>query len=116
MLCGGPRMAGKDQAFTADGMWTATVGAGELNLFFYKSIGTKVDVFHKEQRRSGPFGWWGPLVETWVPANADSITISNTYYGSTAAHAQALALDRARRPRAVCGPRSSASSRRTGSE
>ena len=98
-------MAGKDEALTDDGMWMATMGAGELNLFFYKSIGTKVDVFHKEQRRSGPFGWSGPLVDTWVPANADSITISNTYYGSTAAQAQALGLGSC--PATPSGPRAS---------
>jgi uncharacterized protein DUF3892 len=98
-------MAGKDEAVTADGTWMATMGAGELNLFFYKSIGTKVDVFHKEQRRSGPFGWWGPLVDTWVPANADSITISNTYYGSTAREAQALGLGSC--PPTPSGPRAS---------
>jgi hypothetical protein len=98
-------MAGKDEALTNDGMWMATMGAGELNLFFYKSIGTKVDVFHKEQRRSGPFGWWGALVETWVPANADSITITNTYYGSTAPEAQALGLGSC--PATPSGPRAS---------
>lgn len=98
-------MAGKDEALTSDGMWMATMGAGELNLFFYKEIGTKVDVFHKEQRHSGPFGWWGPLVDTWVPANADSITITNTYYGATAAEAQALGLGSC--PATPSGPRAS---------
>jgi Protein of unknown function (DUF3892) len=85
-------MAGQDEKQTPDGMWMATMGAFEINAFFYKAIGTKVDVFHKEQRRSGPFGWSGPLVDKWVPANADSIRIRNIYYGATAAAANAYGL------------------------
>jgi hypothetical protein len=85
-------MAGQDEKQTPDGMWMATMGAFEIFLLAYKAIGTKVDVFHKEQRHSGPFGWWGPLVDKWVPANADSIRIRNIYYGATAAAANAYGL------------------------
>jgi hypothetical protein len=98
-------MAGKDEAMTPDGMWMATMGAFEQNLFFYKAIGTKVDVFHKEPRRSGPFGWWGPLVDTWVPGNADEIRITNNYFGSTAREAEALGLG-------ICPPAGTQSSPR----
>src|SRR5262245_27685377 len=98
-------MAGKDEALTSDGMWMATMGAGGINAFFYKEIGTKVDVFHTGQRRAGPLGWWGPLVDAWVPANATSITIVNTYYGSTAREAQALGLGNC--PQGPSGPRAS---------
>jgi uncharacterized protein DUF3892 len=100
-------MPGQDEKLTPDGMWKATMGAFDLNLFFYKAIGTKIDVFHKEQRHSGPFGWWGPLVDTWVPANADSITITNTYYGATAAAANAFGLGSCPPPGTASGARPS---------
>jgi hypothetical protein len=100
-------MPGQDDRMTPDGMWRATMGAFQISALVYKAIGTKVDVFHKEQRRSGPFGWWGPLVDTWVPANADSIVIRNTYYGATAAGANAFGLGNCPPPGTPSGPRPS---------
>lgn len=100
-------MAGQDEKVTPDGMWMATMGAFQISAFFYKAIGTKVDVFHKEQRHSGPFGWWGPLVDKWVPANADSITITNTYFGATAAQANAFGLGNCPPPGTPSGARPS---------
>ena len=97
-------MAGQDEKQTPDGMWMATMGAFEINLFLYKAIGTKVDVFHKEQRHSGPFGWSGPLVDKWVPGNADSIRIRNIYYGATAAAANAYGLGYCPPPGQFSGP------------
>ena len=85
-------MPGQDQKESDDGMWLVTMGAFKLDLLLYAAVGTKVDVFHKEQRRSGPFGWSGPLVDKWVPGNADSIRIRNTYYGATAANANYIGL------------------------
>lgn len=85
-------MADRDEQFTADGTWRATMTAFKLNFFFYKAIGTSIVVHHKEQRRSGLFGWWGPFVDTWIERPADGIRIINTYAGPTARQAEALGL------------------------
>lgn len=60
------------------GDWKAEVEAWKNNFLFYRSIGTQVDVYHREETRNV----WGSTVTDWVSKPALSISIQNTYRGT----------------------------------
>lgn len=61
--------------FTRDGTWKADVKAWKNNFLVYKSIGTQVTVYHREQTKNT----WGNTVTDWVQKPARLIDIANTY-------------------------------------
>jgi hypothetical protein len=71
-------MASEITLFTKDGTWKADVEAWKNNFLFYKSIGTQVTVYHREQTSN----IWGNTVTDWVEKAATSISITNVYHGS----------------------------------
>lgn len=68
-------MASEITLRTKDGEWKAEVEAWKTNLLFYRSIGTEVTVFHREQKKN----IWGNTVTDWVRKAANSIRIVNVY-------------------------------------
>lgn len=64
--------------FSDDQTWKVQISSFKTNLFFYKAIGTTVDVWHREEV---PGNIWGGAHVDWVAKPASSITISNTYTG-----------------------------------
>ena len=71
-------MASETTAYSANGNWKIKVEAWKNNFLLYKSIGTQVQVYHREQTKN----IWGNTVTDWVKKKAISITITNTYKGS----------------------------------
>ncbi len=72
-------MASEITLRTKDGSWKADVEAWKNNFLFYKSIGTQVTVYHREQTTN----IWGNAVTDWVRKAASSISITNVYRGAT---------------------------------
>ncbi|MBK6660963.1 MAG: hypothetical protein IPM80_05080 [Proteobacteria bacterium] len=71
-------MASEITLFTKAGDWKAEVEAWKNNALVYKSIGTEVTVYHREQTKN----IWGNTVTDWVRKAASSISITNVYRGS----------------------------------
>lgn len=71
-------MASELTLFTKAGDWKADLEAWKNNFLFYKSIGTQVSVYHREQTKN----IWGNTVTDWVSKAATSISIQNVYRGS----------------------------------
>lgn len=71
-------MASEITLFSRAGDWKADVEAWKNNFLFYKSIGTQVSVYHREQTKN----IWGNTVTDWVSKAASSITIQNSYSGT----------------------------------
>jgi hypothetical protein len=71
-------MASEITLFTKSGDWKADVEAWKNNFLFYRSIGTQVSVYHREQTKN----IWGNTVTDWVSKAASSISIQNVYRGS----------------------------------
>jgi len=65
--------------YTEDGQWKADFRAWKDYWLFYASIGTKVDVYHREATHDV----WGNKTTDWVKRPA-TISIKNTYQGSIA--------------------------------
>lgn len=55
-------MASEITLFSKSGDWKADVEAWKNNFLFYKSIGTEVTVYHREQTKNV----WGNTVTDWV--------------------------------------------------
>lgn len=72
-------MASEITLRTQDGNWKAEVEAWKTNLLFYRSIGTEVTVYHREQKEN----IWGNTVTDWVRRAATSISIVNVYRADT---------------------------------
>jgi hypothetical protein len=64
--------------FSKSGDWKAEVEAWKNNFLFYKSIGTQVSVYHREQTKN----IWGNTVTDWVSKAANAISITNVYTGT----------------------------------
>jgi hypothetical protein len=64
--------------FSNAGDWKAEVEAWKNNFLFYKSIGTQVSVYHREQTKN----IWGNTVNDWVSKAANVISIQNVYSGT----------------------------------
>lgn len=62
-----------------DGQWKAEMKAWKDYWFFYASIGSQVDVYHREKTKDT----WGNTKTDWVKRPA-AIFINNTYQGSLA--------------------------------
>lgn len=60
------------------GDWKAEVEAWKNSFLVYKSIGTEVTVYHREQTKNV----WGNTVTDWVRKAANSISITNVYHGT----------------------------------
>jgi hypothetical protein len=74
-------MASEVTVYSKDGNWKIDVEAWKNNFLLYKSIGTQVTVYHREQTHN----IWGSTVTDWVRKNALSISITNVYTGPLAA-------------------------------
>jgi hypothetical protein len=72
-------MASEITLYTKDRTWKAEVEAWKNNFLFYRSIGTSVDVYHREQTEN----IWGNTVTDWVKKAAASISIENVYRADT---------------------------------
>jgi hypothetical protein len=64
--------------FSKNGDWKADVEAWKNNFLAYKSIGTQVSVYHREQTKN----IWGNTVTDWVSKAANAISITNVYKGT----------------------------------
>ena len=71
-------MASEITLFSKNGDWKADVEAWKNNVLFYKSIGTQVSVYHREQTKN----IWGNTVTDWVSKAANAISIVNVYKGT----------------------------------
>ena len=71
-------MANDVTVFSKGGDWKAEIHAWKNNYLFYKSIGTEVTVYHREQTKN----IWGSTVTDWVEKPATTIEITNVYHGS----------------------------------
>jgi hypothetical protein len=71
-------MANSVTVFTKAGDWKADINAWKNNFLAYKSIGTDVTVYHREQTKN----IWGNTVTDWVEKPASVIEITNVYHGS----------------------------------
>lgn len=71
-------MANSVTVFTHAGDWKADIHAWKNNFLAYKSIGTEVTVYHREQTKN----IWGNTVTDWVKKPASVIEITNVYHGS----------------------------------
>ena len=71
-------MANDVTVFTHAGDWKAEIHAWKNNYLAYKSIGTDVTVYHREQTKN----IWGNTVTDWVKKPASLIEITNVYHGS----------------------------------
>ena len=71
-------MANSVTVFTKAGDWKADISAWKNNFLAYKSIGTDVTVYHREQTKN----IWGNTVTDWVEKPASVIEITNVYHGS----------------------------------
>lgn len=71
-------MASEVTLYSKDGSWRVDVEAWKNNFLVYKSIGTEVTVYHRQQTKN----IWGNTVTDWVRANASSIFIRNVYKGT----------------------------------
>jgi hypothetical protein len=71
-------MASEKTVFSKSGDWKIEVEAWRNHFIFYQSIGTQVDVYHKEKTTDT----WGNDKIDWVKKNANSISITNRYFGS----------------------------------
>lgn len=71
-------MASEATVVSGDGQWKIEVEAWKNNFLVYKSIGTQVDVYHREQTKNV----WGNTKTDWVKKRASSIHIRNTYRGT----------------------------------
>lgn len=71
-------MASEITLFSKSGDWKVDVEAWKNNFLFYKSIGTEVTVYHREQTKNV----WGNTVTDWVRKAASSISITNVYRGT----------------------------------
>lgn len=60
-----------------DGEWKAEFEAFKTNLLVYRSIGSEVKTYHREETSNV----WGNKKIDWVRKNADSIFIQNVYSG-----------------------------------
>jgi hypothetical protein len=72
-------MASEITLRTSDGTWKVEVEAWKNNFLFYKSIGTQVTVYHREQTDN----IWGTPVTDWVDKAATLIEITNIYRAAT---------------------------------
>ena len=72
-------MASEITLRTQDGQWKAEVEAWKTNLLFYRSIGTEVTTYHREQKKN----IWGNTVTDWVKKSVTSISIENVYRSDT---------------------------------
>ena len=70
-------MASEQTVYSKDGTWKIEVEAWKNNFLFYSSIGTEVNVYHKEADTNV----WGNPTTSWKSKNAKNITIANTYKG-----------------------------------
>jgi hypothetical protein len=70
-------MASELTLFSDDGDWKVEIEAFKNNFLFYKSIGTTVRIYHREQKEN----IWGNTVTDWVRRNARTILIRNVYSG-----------------------------------
>jgi len=66
-------MANDVTVFSKGGDWKAEIHAWKNNYLFYKSIGTEVTVYHREQTKN----IWGSTVTDWVEKPATTIEITN---------------------------------------
>jgi hypothetical protein len=64
--------------FSKAGDWKADIHAWKNNFLAYKSIGTDVTVYHREQTKN----IWGSTVTDWVEKPATLIEITNVYKGT----------------------------------
>lgn len=71
-------MASEITLFSKNGDWKADVEAWKNNFLAYKSIGTQVSVYHREQTKN----IWGNTVTDWVSKAANAISITNVYKGT----------------------------------
>jgi hypothetical protein len=71
-------MASETTLISQSGNWKADVEAWKNNFLAYKSIGTQVTVYHREQTKNT----WGNTVTDWVEKAASSISIQDVYRGS----------------------------------
>ena len=71
-------MANDATLFTHAGDWKAEVHAWKNNYLVYRSIGTEVTVYHREQTKN----IWGSTVTDWVKKPATTIEITNVYHGT----------------------------------
>lgn len=71
-------MASEATVYSSDGDWKIEVEAWKNNFLVYKSIGTEVNVYHKEKTTN----IWGSSVTDWVKKAASSIHIRNVYSGT----------------------------------
>jgi len=71
-------MADETTVFSKDGTFKADVKAWKNNYLFYKSIGTEVNVYHREETKN----IWGSTVTDWVDKAVPSIEITNVYRGT----------------------------------
>lgn len=71
-------MASEKTVYSNDGNWKVEVEAWKNNFLFYTSIGTEVDVYHREKTKN----IWGSTVTDWVKKPASSIHIENKYSGT----------------------------------
>lgn len=71
-------MASEATVVSRDGQWKIEVEAWKNNALVYKSIGTQVDVYHREATSNV----WGNKTTDWVKKKASWISIRNTYRGT----------------------------------
>jgi hypothetical protein len=71
-------MANDVTVFTHAGDWKAEIHAWKNNYLAYKSIGTEVTVYHREQTKN----IWGSTVTDWVEKPPTMIENTNVYHGS----------------------------------
>jgi hypothetical protein len=71
-------MANDVTVFTKAGDWKAEISAWKNNFLAYKSIGTDVTVYRREQTKN----IWGNTVTDWVKKPARMIEITNVYKGT----------------------------------
>ena len=71
-------MASEVTVLSRDGQWKIEVEAWKNNLLAYKSIGTQVKVYHREETTN----IWGNKKTDWVRRAASLIYIRNVYSGS----------------------------------
>jgi hypothetical protein len=71
-------MANDVTVFSKSGDWKAEIRAWKNNYLLYRSIGTEVTVYHREQTKN----IWGNTVTDWVQKPAAIIGIRNVYQGS----------------------------------
>lgn len=71
-------MASEKTVYSNNEDWKIKVEAWRNHFIVYQSIGTQVDVYHKENTTDT----WGNDKIDWVKKNADSISINNQYSGT----------------------------------